>query len=185
MKESIIHTAHPAGRPPRTIMEVFRMLPETTLAEVINKTLYMSPAPIGKHQRTIRKLVSQMSAHTEATGIGEVFVSPFDVFLDEHSNAVQPDIFFISTDRLDIVDDDGGVHGVPGLIIEILSPGNPKHDLETKKDLYEKFGVKEYWIVNPATKEVIGYTLINNRYGTPTEAIGIIPSPLLGHTFSF
>lgn len=185
MEETVIRPASSAGRPPRTIMEVFRMLPETTLAEVINETLYMSPAPIGKHQRTIRKLISQMAVHTEANGIGEIFVSPFDVFLDEHSNAVQPDLFYISINRLDMVDDDGGVHGVPDLIIEILSPGNPKYDLETKKDLYEKFGVKEYWIVNPSNRETLGYSLLGRKYGQPIETTGIIISTLLDHTFTF
>jgi Uma2 family endonuclease len=77
------------------------------------------------------------------------------------------------------------LHGVPSFIIEVLSPGNPKYDLETKKELYEKFGVKEYWIVNPTTKMVIGYFFTEGQYGRPTETTGKIPSKLLNHTFDF
>ncbi len=170
---------------PRTIMEVFKMLPETTLAEVINKRLFMSPAPIGRHQRTIRKLISQMADHVETRSLGEVFVSPLDVYLDEHSNAVQPDIFFITTERLDIVDDEGGVHGVPDLIVEILSPGNPKHDKVTKKGLYQKFKVKEYWVIDPATRKANGFSLSGNSYKPLLESTGKISSLLLNGTFKF
>src|SRR5688572_26467725 len=117
MEETVIH-------PPRTIMEVFKMLPEGTLAEVIDNTLYMSPAPIGKHQRLLMKLLTRLSSFVNENNLGELFVAPFDVYLDETANAVQPDIFFISKAKVDIVDNEGYVHGVPDLIIEILSPGN-------------------------------------------------------------
>lgn len=172
-------------RPPRTMMEVFKMLPETTLAEVIENQLYMSPAPIGRHQRTLLKLIAQMTAHVEAKNLGEVFVSPFDVYLDEKSNAVQPDIFFIVANRLDIVDDDGAVHGVPDLIVEVLSPGNPQHDKVTKKNLYQKFKVKEYWIVDPLSKKVTGFSLTKNSYKPLPESTGKFSSLLLKETFKF
>lgn len=55
------------------------------------------------------------------------------------------------------------MHGVPDLVIEILSPGNKKHDQVTKKNLYEKFAVKEFWIVDPETKEATGYWLYGNK----------------------
>jgi Uma2 family endonuclease len=185
MEETIVRPDAPTSRPPRTIMEVFKMLPETTLAEVIENTLYMSPAPIGKHQRAISKLLTRISTFVDDNHLGEAFVAPLDVYLDEASNAVQPDIFFVAANHLDIVDNEGSVHGVPDLIIEILSTGNFKYDLETKKELYEKFGVQEYWIVNPTTKLVIGYSLTDNQYGMPIETTSNIPSKLLNHTFDF
>lgn len=172
-------------RPPRTIMEVFKMLPETTLAEVINNQLYMSPSPVGRHQRVISKLFSQLYQFVTEKKIGEVFISPFDVFLDEESNAVQPDILFIASDNLDIVSDDDVVHGVPDLIIEVLSPGNPEHDTITKKELYERFKVKEYWIIDPKTKKTVGYTLSKNQYVLIGDQAGSIKSKLLGNSFSF
>ncbi|MCI0750741.1 MAG: Uma2 family endonuclease [Flammeovirgaceae bacterium] len=162
--------------PPRTIMEVYKMLPEGTLAEVINGTLYMSPAPSTEHQRIILKIITQMSAFVEQHRSGEVFVAPYDVYLDEHSNVVQPDIVYIPTNKKDLILKNG-FHGVPDLIVEILSPGNSSHDSGTKKELYEKFGVKEYWIVDPDTKQATGYSLLNKNY----EGIGTFNSKIVSH----
>ena len=161
------------------------MLPETTLAEVINNQLYMSPSPVGRHQRVISKLSSQMYQFVEEKKLGEVFISPFDVFLDEESNAVQPDILFISNDNLNIVSDDDVVHGTPDLIIEVLSPGNPEHDTVIKKALYERFKIKEYWIIDPKSKKATGYTLSVNRYILISKQIGSINSALFKKSFSF
>lgn len=173
------------GFPPRTVMEVFKMLPEGTLAEVIENTLYMSPTPIKEHQRILRKLSTQLDLFVTEKNLGEIFYGPFDVFLDENSNAVQPDLLFISNENSHIIDAFQTVHGVPDLIIEVLSPGNKQHDTVTKKDLYEKFGVKEYWIVDPETKSATGYLLKNRRYISLGEFVGNINSPLLQQTFSF
>src|SRR5688572_23429595 len=98
--------------PPRTIMEVFQTLPEGTLAELIDGTLYMSPAPTPKHQRIVGKIFSLLNDYSMKNKFGEVLLSPCDVFLDEHSNAVQPDIIFISSPDAAIVGDDA-IHGVP------------------------------------------------------------------------
>lgn len=81
-------------RPPRTIMEVYKILPQGTLAELIDGIIYMSPSPVTNHQRIVRKLLNKMSDFVEGNNLGEMFVSPFDVYLDEHANAVQPDICF-------------------------------------------------------------------------------------------
>lgn len=178
MQETMVH-------PPRTIMEVFKMLPQGTLAEVIENTLYMSPTPTGQHQRILKELLVQLDSSIKKAEIGEVFVAPLDVFLDESSNAVQPDLFFIASKNLSIVDPNGHVHGVPDLIIEILSPGNKKHDTVRKKELYEKFGVKEYWIVDPSTKNTIAYSLADNKFISLGEFQGIVQSTLLKQSFIF
>jgi Uma2 family endonuclease len=115
--------------------------------------------------------------------LGEIFTAPFDVYLDEHSNAVQPDILFIAKENLNIVR--GHVHGVPDLIIEILSEGNSEHDMVRKRNLYEKSGVKEYWIIHPTTKAVIGYQLRGASFNELETTRGKINSQLLNNTFSF
>ena len=170
---------------PRTIMEVFYTLPEGTLAEVIDNTLCVSPTPTLKHQRLTRKLSTQLDHYVSMHDRGEIFYAPLDVFLDSEANAVQPDIFFISKENAVMLNTDGTVRGIPDLIIEILSPGNRKHDLVIKKDLYEKFGVKEYWIVDPDTKEVVGYKHQDDRYVPLPASSGEIKSELLHHTFTF
>jgi len=170
-------------RPPRTIMEVFKMLPEGTLAELIDGIIYMSPSPIRDHQKVLGKLFSQLLEYTESKNAGEVYLAPFDVYLDEYSNAVQPDIVFVSKENLSIIKDH--IHGVPDLMIEILSPGNKKYDQEKKKELYERFGVQEYWIIDPSTNEATGYTLKSGNYVLLFKAFGKIQSRLLNKSFSF
>jgi len=169
---------------PRTIMEVFQQLPEGTLAEVIHNTLYMSPAPTPSHQRLFLNLASAMHTYVSLQASGEIFIAPIDLYLDEDSSVVQPDILFVSSYSAVRIDS-GGLHGTPDLIVEILSPGNKKRDLVIKKDLYEKFGVKEYWIVDPDTKEVVGYKHQDDRYVPLPASSGEIKSELLHHTFTF
>lgn len=82
-----------------------------------------------------------------------------DVYLEDE-NIFQPDILFISNENQHVIEEDG-IHGAPDLVIEILSPGTAKYDLMKKKDVYERRGDKEYWIVNPETKLVQGYFLVN------------------------
>ncbi|MCS6974647.1 MAG: Uma2 family endonuclease [Cyclobacteriaceae bacterium] len=149
--------------PPRTIMEVYQMLPEGTLAEVFHGNLFMSPSPPTSHQRILRKLSVQFSNWVEHHKAGEVFIAPYDVYLDEEANVVQPDIIFISSAKSKGIRSNG-FYGTPDLIVEILSPGNPRHDLEIKKELYERFGVTEYWVVNPDTREATGFHLEGKRY---------------------
>ena len=169
--------------PPRTIMEVFKMLPEGTLAELLNGVIYMSPSPVRNHQRFIGKLFSAIDHFVEQHDLGELYVAPFDVYLDEQKNAVQPDLVFIAKENLSIIQEH--IHGVPDLIIEVLSEGNKNHDLKTKKELYEKFGVKEYWIVDPSSRQAMGYFFSRGKYEAPILLEGKIDSRLLNHSFEF
>jgi len=170
-------------RPPRTIMEVFKMLPEGTLAELIDGVIYMSPSPIRNHQRIVSLLSARITVFVEEKGLGETYVAPFDVYLDEALNSVQPDIVFVLKKNLAIVQNH--IHGVPDLTIEVLSPGNKEYDQEKKKGLYERFGIQEYWIIDPSTKEAIGYTLQDGKYVEFFRASGKIQSRLLNESFSF
>ena len=171
--------------PPRTIMEVYKSLPEGTLAELINGIIYMSPSPLYKHQKILRSIARQLEDKILDAGLGEVIVAPFDVYLDEELNAVQPDIIVVLKANDKILDRKGHIHGVPDLLIEILSEGNKKHDTIRKKELYEKFGVKEYWIINPVDSQVIVYALDKVRFVEYGKANGVIQSKLLNLEFKF
>ena len=116
--------------------------------------------------------------------LGKVFFAPLDLYLDEHSNVVQPDILFIAK-KNPLVIDNRGLKGVPDLIIEILSPGNKKYDLAKKRKLYEKFGVKEYWVVDPETKIATGFLLKGSGYVSQKESRNHLHSAILKKTFSF
>ena len=171
-------------RPPRTIMEVYKMLPEGTLAELIDGVIYMSPSPISNHQRVLTKLSASLHDFLNEKNLGELFVAPLDVYLDENSNAIQPDIIFVASQNSSIVKDH--IHGVPDMLIEILSPSNKDYDRLQKKELYERFGVKEYWIIDPATKEAIGYKLnAKNQYEEFSRSTAEINSVLLNRHFAF
>jgi len=169
--------------PPRTAMEVFEMLPEGTLAEVINNVIYMSPAPSFPHQDVCTHLASLIRLHTFTRRLGKCLASPIDVFFDD-KNAFQPDIIFISNENMSIIKDEK-IKGAPDFIIEILSQGNKKHDTEKKKPVYEKHGVKEFFIVDPRTKEVITYYLMDKKFVKQESEKGKVKSKLLKESFSF
>jgi Uma2 family endonuclease len=169
--------------PPRTGMEVYMMLPEGTLAELINDIIYMSPTPDFNHQKISMKLSREISFFVEAGNLGECITAPMDVFFD-NKNVLQPDILFIAKENLGIIKN-GKVKGAPDLIIEILSPGNKRHDTEKKKAAYEKFGVKEYFVTDPETKETITWYLQNGAYVKQKSEKGKLKSKLLKKTFSF
>lgn len=170
--------------PPRTIMEVYKILPEGTLAELIDGVIYMSPAPKFNHQKTLRTIARQLEDKILTENLGEVIMSPFDVYLDEELNAVQPDIVVVLNANDHIIDREGSIHGVPDLLVEILSKGNTKHDTVKKLELYERFGVKEYWIVDPKSNQAVVYQLVNGKYQKLPEANGKINSKLLDLTIS-
>jgi Uma2 family endonuclease len=171
-------------KPPRTTMEVFKMLPEGTRCELINGTIYMSPAPTINHQDAILSLGSELLQFAKKKNLGKIFISPVDVYLDSQKNAFQPDLVFISNNRLNIIKEDG-IYGAPDLVVEILSPGTKNFDLTKKKKIYEKSGVKEYWGVDPQTKVAICFKLIEKKFVELKKEKGKIVSSLLNHTFKF
>jgi Uma2 family endonuclease len=172
-----------AMAPPRTMLEVYRRLPEGTSCQLIHNQIIMSPAPTNEHQKVTGKLFVQLTNFVDEHHLGETRIAPFDVFFDK-KNAYQPDIIFVSHERLPKFENDG-FHGAPDLIIEILSPSTAKYDLEDKKDVYEQYGVQEYWIVDPSNKQVWGYQLVDKYYqALPTNA-GTIDSFFLKTSFTF
>ncbi len=170
-------------RPPRTMMEAFRSLPEGTLVQLIENNIVMSPAPFDRHQRILSDIYLQLGAFVKKHHLGETRVAPYDVYLG-NKNAFQPDILFISEERVSLIEEDG-LHGAPDLVIEILSPSTARYDLEEKKDIYERFGVKEYWIVEPESQSVNGYALIHDSFEEILANKGEIHSKLLGEIFIF
>ena len=140
---------------------------EERLELIKGKIFKMSPAPGNNHQRINVNLV-RLFANFLLEKPCEVFSAPFDVRLmrDEKSDrkvttVVQPDVCVIC-DPGKLVDQRGCL-GAPDLVIEILSPGNSKKELEIKYDLYEEFSVKEYWVVYPTEQSIIRYVL--NEFG--------------------
>lgn len=137
-------------------------LTEDVLAEIINNELYISLTPNTEHQRVSRKLERILIDFVEQRQLGEIFDAPFDVILDKN-NVVQPDILYISNENAKVVTKKC-VEGTPDLVIEIISPSSYYRDQVEKKDLYERFGVKEYWIVDPANQVIEIFALEKGKY---------------------
>ncbi len=168
--------------PPRTGMDVFKMLPEGTLCELINGIIYMSPAPLLNHQDTLLSLGSLMFNFVNRKKLGKIYVAPVDVYLNS-KNAYQPDIIFVSEQNKGILKGDG-IYGAPDLVVEILSPGTKNFDLTKKKTVYEKSGVKEYWAIDPISKICTGYKLVGTKFNELPLSKGKFHSPLLKQLFT-
>ncbi len=149
--------------------------------ELIQGDHYMTPAPSTKHQRVSRNLVTALWTCVHQRRLGEVFNAPCDVILSDE-DVVQPDILFVSTAKAAIVTEDN-VKGSPDLVVEIVSDATRKRDEVTKRKLYERFGVQEYWIVDPELKTVKVLRLSGQQYvrtaELSTEARDILTTPLL------
>lgn len=128
------------------------------------KILKMSPAPSPTHQRIARKLSLNLGNFFNGKSC-EMFFAPFDVRLPNKTGeiitVVQPDLCVIC-DRNKI--DDKGCLGAPDLVIEILSPGNSKKEMNLKFNLYEEAGISEYWVVDSSEKFILIYSLENGEY---------------------
>ena len=137
--------------------------PKDFKSEIIDGVVYdMAPAPLRKHQDISGEIFRQIANFLSKENC-KVYSAPFDVRFGEKkdenfeiTNVVQPDLSIIcDEDKLD----EKGCIGAPDWIIEILSPSTTKIDLQDKFDLYEKFGVKEYWIVEPVEQFILVFTL--------------------------
>lgn len=132
--------------------------------ELLNGILIRKGSPTIKHQRIVRKIAFAFEKFLEQKPVGEVFSTPLDVVLDDH-NAPQPDIFFVSKDKKYILDEEEQVViGTPDIIIEILSPGSVKKDRITKKKIYERCKVPEFWMVDPSYRNIEIYKLAGDTY---------------------
>jgi Uma2 family endonuclease len=138
---------------PRFTYEDYKVLPEDKRYEIIEGELLVTPAPTARHQGILLELLVKLSTHVKTNGLGKVLPAPTDVILS-HENVVQPDILFVGKQRLEIVNPAGGIHGAPDLVVEILSPSTAGRDQLVKRKLYGKYGVREYWVADPAAASI-------------------------------
>lgn len=137
--------------------------PENERWEIIDGDLYcMTPAPGLKHQRITGLFFNQLTNKLAGKPCSP-WISPVDVVLSEH-DVVQPDISVVC-DKNKITD--ANIQGPPDLVIEVLSPSTALKDKRGKKNLYERYGVKEYIIIDILDGYVERYILNNNRYDVP------------------
>ncbi len=149
--------------------------PDDVRTELIDGVFYDMAAPTQIHQELVGAIYRKIADFIDSNkGKCKVIPSPFDVKLEENKdNIVQPDISIIcDSKKLD----GKRCNGAPDWVIEIVSSGNPAHDYVKKLNLYQKAGVREYWIINPDNDTVLTYLFdATNRIETYTFN-DIIPS---------
>lgn len=123
------------------------------------KIILMSPRPSVNHNRVAGNIYHIFRNYLKGKTC-EAFGDGVDVFITEEDNVI-PDAMIIC--NKDIIKPDG-IYGAPDLIVEVLSPGTAKRDRGYKKELYEKSGVKEYWIVDPTIRTIEAYLMSNGKY---------------------
>ncbi len=164
----------------RYTIEDYEKLPEGSPYQLIEGELIMSPAPAPEHQEVSINLSYKLYNVVKKTKRGKVLYAPVDVYLDQE-NAYQPDIVVVlEGSRAKITQ--RGIEGPPDIVVEILSPSTAYYDLLEKKEVYERSGVKEYWIVDPKRKTFEIYT--NSQEGfkllSKAKGEGVVRSELLG-----
>jgi Uma2 family endonuclease len=130
--------------------------------ELIDGELVVTPAPVPKHQIVSGNIFYVLQRHVHERDLGMVLFAPTDVRLTP-DNVLNPDILFIARDRLHIIGPKA-IDAPPDLVVEILSPGTRQRDLSIKRALYARFGVQEYWIVDPEPRNVTVLGLVGNQY---------------------
>lgn len=132
----------------RLTYDDFCLLPDNGKRyEIVEGNLFVTPAPRRLHQRIVTRLTRFLAGFVEDHKLGEVYVSPFDVVFSPF-DVVEPDLVYISNARQSVLTE-VNAQGAPDLVVEVLSETTEKTDRTIKLKLYGKFGVEEYWIIDP------------------------------------
>lgn len=174
----------PTPSPPlKLTYEDYLHLPEDGKRhELIDGDHYVTPAPFTRHQILLANLFRALDRWVDERALGRVLPAPVDVVLSE-VDVVQPDLLFLAREHLERLTE-ANVQGPPDLVVEILSESTRRTDEITKRHLYERYGVPEYWIVDPVLEAVKVYRgAPGERYARASElsreAGDVLSTPLL------
>jgi Uma2 family endonuclease len=139
----------PVRRDTRLTYDDFLLFPDDGRRhELIDGEHYVTPSPNLRHQRLVGRMHAAFVLYLQDhSGVGEAFLAPFDVVLGRY-DVVEPDLLFIAVDQAEILTEKH-VRGAPAIVIEVLSAGPRKVDEQTKRRLFDRAGVREYWLVDP------------------------------------
>ena len=135
-----------------TYDDLLKMPDDGKRYEIIDGELFVNASPVVRHQRIVGNLYFVLRSWLEEHGGGEVFGSPVDVVFDPE-NVTVPDLIVIKSDRASFLGEKN-MQGPPNLVIEVLSPSTRRLDERLKRKTYDRFGVDEYWIVDPELEVV-------------------------------
>ena len=159
-------TARPKGK--YTYAD-YAATPEGERWELIDGVLYrMAAAPNTKHQESSENTGNLINDVVRPEHMGRVYRAPYALMLSE-TDTVEPDLLYVSAARRHIITN-RGCEGIPDLVVEILSPSNPGNDLAVKRELYARYGIPEYWILDPVQETALALTdpVTNNGVGEYT-----------------
>ena len=124
--------------------------------EIIDGVHYVTPCPTLSHQELVGRLHLSLGSFVEdRPERGRVILAPFDVVFSFH-DIVEPDLVFVAADQYDILTEKN-IQGTPALVIEVLSPSTRRRDRGIKLELYQRTGVREYWLVDPVGRTLTAY----------------------------
>jgi Uma2 family endonuclease len=136
--------------------------------ELVDGEHFVSPPPRLRHQRVIGRLYMLLGLWAREGDRGEVLLSPMSVIFSSF-DVVEPDLIFLAPGSGAAAEADDWVRGVPELLVEVLSPSSRRHDAVRKRALYERFGVAEYWLVDPQAESLEVYRLEGGKYTGATS----------------
>ena len=137
--------------------------------EIHGGDLVVVPAPLLRHQIAAGELFALLSGYRRLRG-GLAVTAPFDIVFDEH-DVVQPDIVFFRAERLHLLDPNAVTRAAPDIVIEVLSPSTAAVDRGRKMRMFARYGVPEYWIVEPLGRQIEVYALESDAYRLAQTAV--------------
>ena len=138
--------------------------------------LSMTPAPGTRHQVALARLFDILLHHVDSRGLGLVLFAPLDCILSD-TTVLQPDIVFVDTQYLSRISE-RGIEGAPTLAVEVSSPSTERIDREAKLEFYARHGVANYWIVDPAAREIEARVLEGETYTLAGRVSAALPGAL-------
>ncbi len=144
-----------------TAAEFFELPEQTQQTELIYGELIVSPTPIPKHQNAMLNTAIVLKNLLPQIG-GKVFAAPLEIYLDDRV-IPQPDVMWIAPNSKCIIDEKRLI-GPPDLVVEIFSPGSVLYDRGDKFDIYQLYGVREYWMIDPTEEYIEVYQLSNGQF---------------------
>jgi len=137
---------------------------DNVMREIIEGELYVVPPPSTEHQEVSNEIEFQLQLYLRKRRTGRMLHAPTGMRLSD-DNVVEPDILVVLNDGAATIEH-AAVMGPADLVVEILSRGTAKRDVGPKRRIYETFGVREYWIVDPVGQRIEVLTLQGGAYAT-------------------
>lgn len=144
-----------------TTAEFFELPEQIQPTELIYGELVVSPTPIPKHQYITGNTHLILREISKTVG-GKAFAAPLEIYLDE-GVVPQPDVMWVAPESKCIIDEKRLI-GPPDLVVEVFSPGSVRYDREDKFEIYQKYGVREYWMIDPMEEYVEVHCLKDGRF---------------------